>query len=277
MHSYHSFLSLSLSVIVCAWHPSANLLHPGPSSFWGIIFFRLYSTSCQAPWWEGPSGLLEELLQTWHSFRTPRYLIDFSDTDLPTVIHRQGWESLREIPVSCSSMIIQEFYSNIHGFNYSIPRFITSVRGIHIVVTSKLISDVLHVLRVSHLDYPGCPHMRIVSKNEFLSLFCETPSSWGDHQNTSCSSFAKGLRFLNMVMTFVLHPLSHYNSITEPRAQFLLSLLEGLTIDFSSHFILFLIDVYKDTATRDKLIFPSTFMWILHHVSISLLLCYVCH
>ena len=54
-----------------------------------------------------------------------------------------------------------------------------------------------------------------------------------------------------MVMTFVLHPLSHYNSITEPRAQFLLSLLEGLTIDFSSHFILFLIDVYKDTATRD--------------------------
>ena len=71
--------------------------------------------------------------------------------------------------------------------------------------------------------------------------------------------------------------LSHYNSITEPRALFLLSLLEGYTIDFSSHFILFLIDVYKDKVTRDKLIFPSTFMWILHHVSISLLLCYVCH
>ena len=34
-----------------------------------------------------------------------------------------------------------------------------------------------------------------------------------------------------MVMTFVLHPLSHYNSITEPYARFLLSLLEGLIID----------------------------------------------
>ena len=61
-----------------------------------------------------------------------------------------------------------------------------------------------------------------------------------------------------MVMTFVLHPMSHYNSITAPRARFSLSLLEGLTIDFLSHFILSLIDVYKDTMTRDKLIFPST-------------------
>ena len=139
----------------------------------------------------------------------------------------------------------------MHDFDYSIPRFITYVRGIHIVVTSKLISDVLHVLRVSHPDYPGCPHMRTMSKNEFLSLFCETPSSWGDRQNTLYLGFAKGLRFLNMVMTFVLHPLSHYNSITEFRARFLLSLIKDLTIYFPSHFILSLIDVYRDTATRD--------------------------
>ena len=72
-----------------------------------------------------------------------------------------------------------------------------------------------------------------------------------------------------MVMTFVLHPLSHYNSITEPRAQFLLSLLKGLTIDFPSHFILSLIDVYRDTATHDKLIFPSAITQILCHVSVS--------
>ena len=60
-----------------------------------------------------------------------------------------------------------------------------------------------------------------------------------------------------MVMTFVLHPLSHYNSITDPRARFLLSLIEDLTIDFPSHFILTLIDVYKDTTTHDKFIFSS--------------------
>ena len=71
-----------------------------------------------------------------------------------------------------------------------------------------------------------------------------------------------------MVMTFVLHQLSHYNSIIESRARFLLSLLEDLSIDFSSHFILSLTDVYRNTTTRDKLIFPSTITWIIHHFSI---------
>ena len=73
---------------------------------------------------------------------------------------------------------------------------------------------------------------------------------------------------MNMVMTFVLHPLSHYNSITEPHARFLLSLLEHLTIDFPSHFILSILDVYRDTAIRDKLNFPSAIMRVLCHFSI---------
>ena len=107
-----------------------------------------------------------------------------------------------------------------------------------------------------------------MSKDELSSLFYETPY-WGDHQNTPCSGFAKSPKFLNMVMIFVLHPLSHYNSITESRARFLLSLLKKLTIDFPSHFILSLIDVYKDTTTCDKLIFPSAITRILHHFSIS--------
>ena len=71
----------------------------------------------------------------------------------------------------------------MHSFDYSIPHFITSVRGIHIVVTPELISDVLLISKVSHPDYPGCPRLKIVPKDELLSLFCETPSSWGDHQN----------------------------------------------------------------------------------------------
>ena len=75
---------------------------------------------------------------------------------------------------------------------------------------------------------------------------------------------------MNMVMTFVLHPLSHYNSITDLRARFLLSLLEHLTIDFPSHFILSIIDVHLDSASRDKLIFPSTIARTLCHFSVPL-------
>ena len=74
--------------------------------------------------------------------------------------------------------------------------------------------------------------------------------------------------FLNMVMTFVLYPLSHYNSITESCARFLLSLLEHLTIDFPSHFIVSLIDVFQDSVSCDKLIFPSAIMRILCHFSV---------
>ena len=50
---------------------------------------------------------------------------------------------------------------------------------------------------------------------------------------------------------------------------FFLYLLEGLTIDITSHFILSLIDVYRDTTTHDKFIFPSAITRILHHFSVS--------
>ena len=73
---------------------------------------------------------------------------------------------------------------------------------------------------------------------------------------------------MNMVMSFVLHPFSYYNSITKPCARFLLSLLEHLTIDFPSYFILSLLDVYRDMTTHDKLIFPLAIMRILCHFSI---------
>ena len=59
-----------------------------------------------------------------------------------------------------------------------------------------------------------------------------------------------------MVMTFTFTLLSHYNSITESCAHFLLSLLEDPSIDFLSHFITSILDVYLDTTTRNKLIFP---------------------
>ena len=107
-----------------------------------------------------------------------------------------------------------------------------------------------------------------MSKDELMDAFCKCPSDWGDIQFTLCRPFAKGPRFINMVMTFVLHPLSYYNSIIEPRAQFLLSLLEHFTIDFTFHFILSIIDVHLDAVSRDKLIFPSTIMRILRHFSI---------
>ena len=156
----------------------------------------------------------------------------------------------------------------MRGFDFSVPHFLTHVQGTCIAVTLQIVADVLRVPGVEFPDYPGCERLRTVSKDELKSAFCKRHSNWGKRQFTYCSAVAKGLQFLNMIMTFVLHPLSHYNSITESRARFLLSLLERLTIDFPSHFILSIIDVHKDSVSRDKLIFPSAITRILRHFSV---------
>ena len=194
----------------------------------------------------------------------------FANTDLPTIIHSREWESFCDEPVTCPLMLIQEFYSNMHRIDISIPHFVTRVRGISIPVTPQLIADVLRVPRIEFPNYPSCEHLRTMSKDELMSTFFERPSMWGERQCTYCSAFAKGPQFLNMVMTFVLYPLLLYNSITKSRARFLLSLLEHLTIDFPSHFILSLIDVFQDSTSRDKLIFPSAITRIVRHFSIPI-------
>ena len=56
-------------------------------------------------------------------------LADFADADLPTVIHSREWESLCDVPVTCSLVLIQEFYSNMHGIDHSLPLFFTRIRG----------------------------------------------------------------------------------------------------------------------------------------------------
>ena len=117
-------------------------------------------------------------------------------------------------------MLIQEFYSNMHGIDRSIPLFFTRIRGTHILVTSQLVTDVLRVPRIEFPDYPSFERLRTVSKDELMAAFCERPSDWGERQFTPCRPFAKGPRFINMVMTFLLYPFSHYNFITEPRTRF---------------------------------------------------------
>ena len=87
-----------------------------------------------------------------------------------------------------------------------------------LIVTPQLVTDVLHVPRIEFPDYPSYERLRTVSRDELMSSFCERPTAWGERFFTPCRPFAKGLRFMNMGMTFVLHPLSHYNFITESRA-----------------------------------------------------------
>ena len=106
----------------------------------------------------------------------------------------------------------------MHGIDRSVPLFFTHVRGTCIPITPQLVADVHRVPRIEFPNYPSCERLRTVSRDELMSAFCERPIAGGEHLFAPCRPFTKGLRFMNMVMTFVLHPLSHYNSIIEPRA-----------------------------------------------------------
>ena len=51
----------------------------------------------------------------------------FADIHLPTVIHSQEWDSRCDEPVNYPLVLIQEFYSNMHGIDHSVPHFVTHV------------------------------------------------------------------------------------------------------------------------------------------------------
>ena len=102
-------------------------------------------------------------------------LSDFANTDLPSIIHSRGWESPCDVPVTCPLMLIQEFYSNMHEIDRSVPLFFTRVRGTRIPVTPQLVADVLRVPRIEFPNYPSCERLRTVSRDELMSSFCERP------------------------------------------------------------------------------------------------------
>ena len=104
----------------------------------------------------------------------------FANTNLPSVIHSRGWESLCDVPVTCPLVLIQEFYSNMHEIDRSVPLFFTRVQGMHIPVTPQLVADVFHVPRIEFPDYPSYEHLRTVSRDELMSFFCERPTAWGE-------------------------------------------------------------------------------------------------
>ena len=156
--------------------PSQNPLRPRVSSS------SPSTNSTPSHIWFHDDKIRKDFLENFsrRSIHSKRQVVlsDFSDIDLPTVIYSRGWESLCGIPVTCPSVIIQEFYSNMHGFDYSVPQFITSIQGMRIVVTLDLIPEVLHISRVEFADYLGYECLRTVSKDELSSWFWETPSSW---------------------------------------------------------------------------------------------------
>ena len=183
LNSFRTFLIVSLSlplsfvcVSLCLWHLNASLLCPKTLFVLGAS--TSFDPTPSSIWFRDENArkaFLENFSQRGIHSECQVILADFANTDLPDVIHSRGWESLCDILVTCPFVLIQKFYSNMHGFDSSVPLFHTRVRGTRIVVTPKLVSDVLRVPRIEFPDYLGCKRLRIVSKDELKSAFCEHP------------------------------------------------------------------------------------------------------
>ena len=113
-------------------------------------------------------------------------LSNFADTDFPSIIYSRGWESLCDVPVTCPLVLIQEFYSNMHEIDRSVPLFFTRVRGTRIHVTPQMVANVLRVSRIEFPNYPSCERLRTMSRDELMSSFCECPTTWSERLFTPC-------------------------------------------------------------------------------------------
>ena len=110
--------------------PARNPLHSGASS--SSDFAPLSLRFCDVDSYKAFSKNFSK--RSVHSERQV-ILVDFTDTNLPIVIHSREWESLCDISVTCPLVLIQEFYFNMHGIDRSVPLFFTRDRGTRIPVT----------------------------------------------------------------------------------------------------------------------------------------------
>ena len=169
-------LSILFTLVVsiapkCKFSLARNPLHSGASSFFDHAPFSLCFRNDDAH-----KAFMENFSQWGIHLECRVILGHFADTDLPTIIQSWEWESLCDEPVICPLMLIQEFLSNMHGIDRSVPHFVTRVWGISIPITSQLVTDVLRVPRIKFPNYPSCERLRTVSKDELMSAFCECPS-----------------------------------------------------------------------------------------------------
>ena len=75
----------------------------------------------------------------------------------------------------------------MHAIDTYVPRFTTVFCGICIIVNLKLISEVLHVPKVNHLDYPSHERLSSISRDKLASLFCEKAMLWGGVDTAFCT------------------------------------------------------------------------------------------
>ena len=143
--------------------PSKNLIHHGSSS----SSFPPDSVKFRD---EKKRNDFFENFSDWEIHSEHQVILsDFLGTHLPSAISSRGWASLCDKPSRSPDVFIQEFYSNMHAIDTSVPWFTTVFR----IVTPDFISEVPQVPRMDRPNYPSHHHLSSIFRNKLASLFCE--------------------------------------------------------------------------------------------------------
>ena len=111
------FLPLNLFMLVVSMEPKRKSTHT-----WNLLRSSASSSTDPSPsnvWFHDDDAFKafsKNFSRRGIHLERQVILSNFSDTSLPIIIYNRGWESLCGALVTCPSMMIQEFYSNMHEF-----------------------------------------------------------------------------------------------------------------------------------------------------------------
>uniref|UniRef100_A0A2N9ERH9 Putative plant transposon protein domain-containing protein n=1 Tax=Fagus sylvatica TaxID=28930 RepID=A0A2N9ERH9_FAGSY len=126
------------------------------------------------------------------------------------------------------------------------------------------------------LEYPFAPTTD-PTDDTIMSYFSEETIAWGSSSKCGSQSFTAKTRVFNLIMSFNILPLSHWNTLSKSRARFLYAFMKGVSIDLPSVICREMIEMHHCKDTASLLNYPCLITRLFTYLEITLpsgTLCY---
>ena len=190
----------------------------------------------------------------------------------------RGWMAMchKDQPTGIPNSCIPEFYSNFINIQAEKNEFDFFFRNKIYHISPDLVSTALQLLRVSEAGYPFAPTTD-PTDDTIMSYFSEKTMAWGSSSKCGSQSFTAKTRVFNLIMSFNILPLSHWNTLSKSRARFLYAFMKGVSIDLPSVICREMIEMHHCKDTSSLLNYPCLITRLFTYLKITLpsrTLCY---
>ena len=190
----------------------------------------------------------------------------------------RGWIAMchKDQPTGIPNSCIPEFYSNFINIQAEKNEFDFFFRNKIYHISPDVVSTALQLLRVSEAGYPFAPTTD-PTDDTIMSYFSEKTMAWGSSSKCGSQSFTAKTRVFNLIMSFNILPLSHWNTLSKSRARFLYAFMKGVSIDLPSVICREMIEMHHCKDTASLLNYPCLITRLFTYLKITLpsgTLCY---